>query len=238
MVGQATSADRSPGGYLLPDDLEGIAACFSPGVSDQATFEEALLARGLPCYQADASVDRSPVQDNPLVRFERLFLGPSTEGEFISLQDWVKQNDPQPGADLLLQMDIEGAEWLVLAGASDELLRRFRIICIEFHGLEHLFSPFAFSVMAPVFEKLLRQFHVVHVHPNNWTEVAAVSRRYRVPSVLEYTFLRKDRVKQKSRATQFPHPLDEDCNPQGPTVVLPSSMYQFTNDAGPGNPTL
>src|SRR3954463_7181162 len=45
------------GGYLLPDDLDGIAACFSPGVSNQATFEEDLLARGIPCFQADASVE-------------------------------------------------------------------------------------------------------------------------------------------------------------------------------------
>src|SRR4051794_36195573 len=26
------------GGYLLPDDLDGIVACFSPGVSDEASF--------------------------------------------------------------------------------------------------------------------------------------------------------------------------------------------------------
>jgi len=30
------------GGYLLPDDLAGISACFSPGVSDVAHFETEL----------------------------------------------------------------------------------------------------------------------------------------------------------------------------------------------------
>ena len=31
------------GGYLIPDDLEGIAACFSPGVADTASFEVAFM---------------------------------------------------------------------------------------------------------------------------------------------------------------------------------------------------
>jgi hypothetical protein len=215
------------GGYLLPDDLDGIAACFSPGVSDQAGFEEAVLARGIPCYQADASVERSPVEDHSLVQFERKFLGPVTEGDFISLNDWVQDKEPCGRGDLLLQMDIEGAEWLTLSAASDDVLSRFRILCIEFHRLENLFSPFAFEIMEGVFEKLLRRFYVVHIHPNNWTEAAAVSRRYRVPSVLEYTFLRKDRVKQRSPAIHFPHSLDQDCKADSRGVVLPPSMYQL-----------
>ncbi len=29
----------SDGGYLVPSDLQGIKACFSPGVSQQSSFE-------------------------------------------------------------------------------------------------------------------------------------------------------------------------------------------------------
>lgn len=218
------------GGYLIPDDLDGIAACFSPGVSDQSSFEDDILARGIRCYQVDAAVDRSPVGDHPLVDFEQKFLGPATEGQFVRLDDWINEKEPDQRGDLLMQMDIEGAEWLTLAATSDDMLKRFRVICIEMHGLEQLFSPFAFEVMSGVFEKLLRHFYVVHVHPNNWTDAAAVSARFRVPAVLEYSFLRKDRVKGKSPADEFPHPLDRDCNPAAPAVVLPPSMYRVTGD--------
>jgi hypothetical protein len=31
------------GGYLVPDDLEDVAACFSPGVDDRASFESAMI---------------------------------------------------------------------------------------------------------------------------------------------------------------------------------------------------
>jgi len=210
------------GGYLIPDDLDGISACFSPGVSDQSSFEEELLARGIRCFQVDGSVERSPVQANPLVEFECKFLGPTTEGNFITLADWV--GEKQIEGDLLLQMDIEGAEWLVLASTPDQLLERFRIICVEFHGLEHVFEPFAFDLMEMVLLKLARQFEVVHIHPNNWCEVAAVSKRYRVPGVMEYTFLRKDRVKRKTGIGELPHPLDRDCRPGAPAVQVPASM--------------
>jgi len=212
------------GGYLIPDDLDGIAACFSPGVSDQSSFEEDLLAREIRCYQIDASVERSPVEANPLVEFERKFLGPTTEDNFITLAEWVEEK--QIEGDLLLQMDIEGAEWLVLASTPDHLLKRFRIICVEFHGLEHIFEPFAFDLMEKVFLKLARQFEVVHIHPNNWCEVIAVSKGYRVPGVIEYTWLRKDRVKRKTVIGELPHPLDQDCLPGAPAVQVPASMLR------------
>lgn len=211
------------GGYLLPDDLEGITACFSPGVSDQSSFEEDMLSRGIRCFQVDASVDRSPVQDHPLVKFERKFLGPVTEGKFITLSDWVHENDP--GGDLLLQMDIEGAEWLTLAATSDEVLSRFRIICVELHRLEHLFDQFAFDVMEGVFRKLGELFYVVHIHANNWCEAMGISETYRMPGVMEYTFIRKDRVKSRPGVVyDYPHPLDQDCRPGFPPVEIHKSI--------------
>ena len=45
------------GGYLVPDDLDGIAACFSPGVSVTSDFELGMAERSIPCFMADASVD-------------------------------------------------------------------------------------------------------------------------------------------------------------------------------------
>src|SRR5262249_38221987 len=51
------------GGYLVPDDLGGVVACFSPGVGAVASFEAALLSRGIPCYLVDASVTRPPIPD-------------------------------------------------------------------------------------------------------------------------------------------------------------------------------
>ena len=43
------------GGYLIPDDLDGLVACFSPGVSDISGFEVQCAERGMDVFMADAS---------------------------------------------------------------------------------------------------------------------------------------------------------------------------------------
>jgi hypothetical protein len=221
------------GGYLVPDDLDGIKACFSPGVDVVAGFEEAMVARGIPCFQADASVERTPLV-HPLVQFERKFLGIADDETTVTLDRWVEEKMPGSDGDFLLQMDIEGAEWLVLASTDDHTLAKFRIILIEFHDVERVFENFAFGVMSAVFAKLLKQFHVVHAHPNNCRPVVGRGERFEVPSVLEYTFLRKDRASRTAPATCFPHPLDRDNSRVAPPIVLPPSLYRPVSDGSEG----
>ena len=119
------------GGYLVPDDLEGIAACFSPGVSTVADFELSLAERGIPCYLADYSVDQAPVQ-HPLISFEKKFLGLENNEVFTTLDAWMAKHAPNK-TDFLLQMDIEGAEYDVLFDVSEETLQKCRVLVIEFH---------------------------------------------------------------------------------------------------------
>lgn len=132
--------DFGDGGYLVPDDFRGIAACYSPGVSQQASFEMDVAKRGIPSFMADASVENPPLQV-PGAQFVRKFLGDKDAGEFMTLASWVAETDPDPKADLLLQMDIEGAEYETLGAAPRDLLRRFRIIVIELHNLPYVTRP-------------------------------------------------------------------------------------------------
>lgn len=208
------------GGYLVPDDLDGITACFSPGVSVTSDFELGMAERNIPCFMADASVDAPPVA-SPHFHFVKKYLGASPGGNFITLESWVAANAPD--GDLLLQMDIEGAEWEVLLATPSDLLRRFRIMVIEFHHLHRLFDGFSGRLLTAALRKVLADFHVVHAHPNN---AAAVETRggLTIPRLLEVTFLRKDRGIGEFRS-DFPHRLDRD-NTDRPTVPLPRSMWR------------
>ena len=66
--------DEFDGGYLLPDDLDGIDACFSPGVEQTATFELEMAKRGIKSFMADYSVDGPPFE-NEFFTFEKKFIG-------------------------------------------------------------------------------------------------------------------------------------------------------------------
>lgn len=210
------------GGYLVPDDLDGIAACFSPGVDVTATFEKDMIARGIPCFLADASVESAPLSD-PLVDFERSFLGTIDEAPLTTMDDWVRRKGPASG-DLLLQMDIEGHEWPVLLSMSEQLLTRFRIMVLEIHGLPDAFNSSALEMFDSCMMRLNRHFHVVHSHVNNFLP-ATVTGGLSIPPFLEITLLRKDRADATGMATNFPHPLDQTNVPGLPDYVLPASMH-------------
>ena len=210
------------GGYVIPDDFDGVAACFSPGVGPTADFEAALVARGIRCYLADASVTGPPFAHG-LMHFEKKFLGVVDDETTITLDSWVGAHVPGHG-DLILQMDIEGAEWVVLLNASEAVLRRFRIIVVELHWLERLIDKVGFELMYAGLDRLLRQFHVVHNHPNNVTRPFR-SKDVTIPKYLEMTFLRRDRSEVLGYAKQFPHPLDRKNMADRPDVVLPTGWY-------------
>ena len=101
------------GGYLVPDCLADISACFSPGVGHTSAFEQELAQRGIRSFLADFSVEK-PSTDNPLFSFEKKFVGDVNDDRHIRLEDWVARCAEPASADLLLQMDIEGAEYQVI----------------------------------------------------------------------------------------------------------------------------
>jgi hypothetical protein len=197
------------GGYLLPDDLDGLTACFSPGVAESANFELAMAEKGIRSFMADYSVDDSPVA-NALFDFEKLFVATYSEsGKFVRLDDWISRKKQTTG-DLVLQMDIEGNEWPILADVSAETLSRFRIIVLELHGMDNLLTnPLGIEIFTSVFRKLNDQFSVVHLHANN----CCGALRYQgidIPRVLEVTLIRNDRYKTSNQVfeSRIPNPLD------------------------------
>lgn len=209
------------GGYLVPDDLDGIAAVFSPGVDQTAEFERDCIVRGMKSYQADGSITRSPLE-HEANDFEPKFIGIETAGDTITLDDWVAAKAPG-SADLLLQMDIEGHEWLSLAQVSDATLVRFRVIVLELHHLDALATNFGRTVMQPVIQRLTRHFDIVHMHANNHGDTVA-TREGDMLELVEVTLLRKDRSKVREPITQLPHPLDRDNVPDRPPIQLPPTL--------------
>jgi Methyltransferase FkbM domain len=213
---------QGDGGYLIPNDLKGITACFSPGVDQISGFELDCANRGMQVFMADYSVE-GPAARHRNFYFLKKFLGIIQTKNTVTLGDWVESSVLDADAELLLQMDIEGAEYEVLLGASEDLMKRFRIIVIEFHSLKLLWSEPFFRLASRAFEKLLQTHVCVHNHPNNINPSKKIGNVI-LPSVTEMTFLRRDRVDEMSPATVFPHPLDYD-NSDKRALPLPKCWY-------------
>lgn len=210
------------GGYVVPDDLDGLAACFSPGVSTVADFELSLAERGVPSFMADASVEAAP-SDHPLFDFEPTFVGTEDAPGWTTMESWMRRKGPDTG-DMLLQMDIEGAEWPVLGDVDRATLLRFRIIVLELHDMHRVFLRSGLDEVRPVLRKLLDDFEMVHLHANNNLQPVRLQ-GYEVPPVLEMTLLRKDRVLRKTPVAELPLPLDVRNNAFVPEIVLAPYWY-------------
>ena len=208
------------GGYLIPNDLDGIKYCFSPGVDVTSDFELDLYEKfNVHSYLSDFSVDKAGI-DCDGFKFQKKFLNSKTNITNETLSDWIRKENNDD--EMILQMDIEKSEYNVLIETSSEVLKKFRIILIEFHDFNKIFSDFGFRTINSLFDKLNNDFYIVHIHPNKCCGYSE-TKGLKIPNTVEYTFLRKDRVKYKKNTEKFPHELDHDKD-----FILPSNFYNFS----------
>lgn len=201
------------GSYLVPgDDLEGITACFSPGANKTKFFEDYLTDQyGISSHMCDFSctVDQfhTPLREGKQT-FVKKWLDVTADEDNIVLADWIQEQAPT--GDLLLQMDIEGAEYRNILAASDETLARFRVMVLEIHGLGRMTNASVLgTVIGPFFAKLARNFTTVHAHPNNCCgDFTIPGTDVRVPNILELTLVRHDRFRAAPGVPELPHRLD------------------------------
>jgi hypothetical protein len=209
---------KGDGGYLIPDDLDGISHSISPGVAGEISFDLALAQRGIQVLMFDASVN-GPPENHANFKFTKKFLDFHDSENTVRL-DTVCQSCPHNAKDMFLQMDIEGAEWRVIMDTPIETLRKFRVMVIEFHGLNRLFGRAGFFHITPVFQKLMLSHNIVHIHPNNCADIEWCGNTG-IPPVVEFTFLRRDRDFAVERSMTIPHSLDKDCVAERKSIALP-----------------
>ncbi len=215
---------QADGGYLLPNDFEGVEYCFSPGVGPRADFESHLASLKIRSFLADYSVNSPPVT-KPEFTFDKKFIAANDSETSLTLASWRDKYLSKGAGDLLLQMDIEGSEYEVILSTPVEVLDNFRIMVIEFHFLEKLFDRFVFGLYRACFERILKNFQVAHLHPNNCCG-SVKKDDIEVPRVMEFTFYNKRRVSETKPRNNFPHALDRDCALEHKSLRLPQCWYQ------------
>jgi hypothetical protein len=198
------------GGYLLPDDLIGVDACFSPGVASNWSFENDLFQKfAIPSVMYDASVDR-PAGLPDVHVFYKKFIGASSFRNYISVTDVVSIDLEKYVGDLIGQIDIEGGEYPLLNSISLETLLRFRVLIIELHELDRWIEKRFFQeTISPILDKIASTHDLVHSHINNNGGTFSY-RGYKAPKVIEITLHRKERAIKYGGFRIIPNVLDSD----------------------------
>lgn len=229
------------GGYLIPNDLDGIKYCISPGVGKTINFERDLLERfNIKSFLADPTVER-PNNLKAGIDFESIGISyvrdileiktmESQElklSKMYTLKEFMSLKVPDTESDLILQMDIENAEYLALLSSSLETLSRFRIMIVEFHSIPKIFNEIYFEqVVAPLFNKLNAIFYIAHVHANNVAKPIKFF-NYEIPHSLEITFHNRGRInsEEEPKFKAIRNELDSPCDPTKPEVFLDLDLF-------------
>jgi hypothetical protein len=123
-------------------------------------------------------------------------------------------------------MDIEGGEYNAILSMSMENLKKFKYIIIEFHDLHQFINPIVYSTFFSTFNKILSQFNIVHIHPNNYSKINSCY-EFQIPRALEFTFMNKTCNIKQAYIPTFPHKLDSINNPNMKEIVLPTCWQPF-----------
>jgi hypothetical protein len=83
--------ENTDGGYLLPNILEQIEYCFSPGVGNSVTFEDHLLKYNIKSFLADGTVNYNGKHD-----FIKKNLNSFNDEKNITLESWINEKLPPP----------------------------------------------------------------------------------------------------------------------------------------------
>ena len=208
------------GAYVMADDFAASAAV-SVGVGHDVSWDIAVAARGLPVHLFDPTVAGPP---EPVANATFSPIGLGTPGQAVatglplkSLSELVADCGFGLEDEVLLKIDIEGAEWEALD--ADPPGARFRQVVLELHDLDQIRDDRAGERIVRVLERLHSTHAPVHLHGNNDAPFAHFD-AYWFPTVVEASFVRRDGFSVGAAATDLREDLDAPSNPRFRDVSL------------------
>ena len=208
------------GGYVMLNDFENSHIAYSVGIGYDVSWDLDMAAYGMDIYQYDHTVD-APPEANPHFRFFKTGIAGVTDpkGSFKSLGDMIRDNKHENRTDMILKMDVEGAEWEAFEHMGDDVLPHFSQIVLELHRFINADIPGHSEKILAGLAKL-NHFHCpVHVHVNNYGNTAMLGGVF-INDTLEVTYVRKSDHTFTDCTKIFPTELDTPTNPAAPDIYL------------------
>ena len=204
------------GGYILLDDFYDVQGVYSFGISGDVSFEKDMAKRGIACFMYDHTIDRLP-EENRFFHWQQKGIADSDKPEkkLFTLETLMRGNGNLGDRDLILKMDVEGAEWEFLEHTSSELLTCFRQIVFELHGVTNTEND---KVML-MLRKLKGTHTPVWLHANNYCP-AEVAGDFVFASSMEVLYLNNSCYEFAEGDVKFPWELDMPNNPEDQEIVL------------------
>ena len=181
------------GCYMMTErDIKSAKYLISGGIEDNNSFEIELADLGINGIQVDNSIKVPPVTHKNL-HFLHGTLGLGNR-ETFSINQHLSET---PLSNVVLKLDIEGAEYDVINEINPSNLRKISSIVIELHNLDLIYKDSFWNQVCNMLKKLKKaELFPCFVSANNATS-AEILGGVLIPRNLEVTFTRKVNLKSK-----------------------------------------
>ncbi len=152
------------GGYLMLDEFSPSMIAYSFGICDDVSWDKDMAERGINCFMYDHTIDRLPETHARFHWKREGICGADKIAQCRTLEAFIKDNGHENRNDLILKMDVEGAEWDAVADTAPSTLAQFSQIVFELHDVYSLQNH---NNICAFLSKLNETHQSVHVHGNN-----------------------------------------------------------------------
>ena len=177
---------RNDGSYVLHDNLENIKITYSIGIDHKIEFDKAIANRGIDVYMYDHTIDKLPF-DNEKFHWKKIGIGGNKNRTYNiqTLQEMIKENGHLNEKNMILKMDVEGAEWETLKDTPENVLLQFKYLVFELH-FRDIYNPLIHFYN--VLKKLHKSRQVFYIHCNPYSPISTFGNN-RICSWIEVSYI-------------------------------------------------
>ena len=182
-------------------------------------------------FMYDMTIDALPQENEHFHFFKEGIAGIEIKEKSLNtLENFIKRNEHEAKTNMILKMDVEGAEWDFLATVTSETLNKFDQMVFEFHDM---IKPKTQSEMLDVLtciKKINRTHSLVHLHANNHGTLLILDDKILMPNVLELTYVKTSNYELVDDENIFlPLPFDQPNHPHRSDIPLGFWNKEFNN---------
>lgn len=222
------------GGYIMVDNFsmpygEGIAYSF--GISNDVSWDSDMAARGYDVFMYDPTIKGLPQENERFHFFKQGIAGREIKEQSLNTLDYfLATNGHADKSNMILKMDVEGAEWSFLSTVPAETLSKFDQMVFEFHFMTHEKNQNLMNSTLACIKKINQTHSLVHLHANNHGSFVILDDKILFPETLELTYVKTSNYELVDDENIFlPIPLDQPNNFYRQDITLGFWNRQYNN---------
>lgn len=201
---------------------KGGGYAYSFGISNEISWDADMANRGYEVFMYDMTIDALPFEHEKFHFFKEGIGGKKdVEKSLDTLENFITRNGHEQNSNMILKMDVEGAEWDFLESVSSETLNKFNQMVFEFHDIIAPKTAAEMDRTINLIEKINKTHTLVHIHGNNNGNYLQIDGIGNIPDCPELTYLRTENHEfYEDEAILLPILFDTPNRPDLPDIQL------------------